>query len=275
VARDLIVSKGYQPRDRLDQTREATFVRSHRAFTLDRTDGSGEVDLQWRLAAHWQIRPSFQLDLECLWERREPFSFAGTTVPNPSPEDLLLILCIHGSCHRWVELRLVCDIAELVRRYPGLDWEWIMARARALGTVRMLFLGLRLAYDLLDAPLPDKVADAVLMDQAVGRLVVQVREWLFSQQRPATHLFEEATFFVRTGDGPWDRLRYALFYFWAYVRPGLIPTVEDRALLPLPKHLAFLYYLIKPVQMVVRHGFRPLGRGLENLCRQLWDQGQV
>ena len=264
-ARELIVSQGYQPHAQVQQLQDAAYVRSHRAFTLDHSAGPGAVDLQWRLAAHWQIRPSFRLDLEYLWDRLEPFSFAGTTVPNLSPEDLLLILCVHGSYHGWIELKLVCDVAELVHRCPGLDWGQAVARARALGVARMLFLGLRLAHDLLGAALPDQVAHVVLRDRVVERLVIQACQRLVGEKRAPTHLFEEAVFHIRTRDRLWDRLRYARFYLWAYVRPGLVPTQEDRALVPLPNRLTFLHYLIKPVRLVAGYGLRPVKRVLENV----------
>jgi hypothetical protein len=244
-------------------------VRSQRAFTLDRSGGQCSVDLQWRLAAHWQIRSSFQLDLQRVWARLESYVLAGTAVSNLAPEDLLLILCVHASCHGWMELKLVCDVAELVRCHPELDWGQVIAQAEALGVARMLYLGLRLAHDLLDAALPDKVESVVLADQAVDLLVEQVCEWLFGPRRGPAHLFEEAAFHVRTRDRPWDRLRYALFYLWAYLRPGVIPTAEDRAFLPLPNRIAFLHYFIRPVRMVVKYGLHPLQRALQNLRIQL------
>jgi hypothetical protein len=269
AALELIVSQGYQPRVSLQQAQKADYVRSHRAFTLDGSAGPGAVDLQWRLAAHWQIRPSFRLDLEYLWEYLEPLDIAGTRVPSPCPEDLLLVLCVHGSYHGWTELKHVCDVAELVHHCPKLGWRQVMARAEALGVARMLFLGLRLAHDLLGAALPAQVADVVLMDPVVDVLFIQVREWLFGQKRAPTHLFEEAAFHVRTRDRLRDRFRYALFYLWAYVRPGLIPTVEDRTLFPLPERLTLLYYVIRPARMVTEYGFRPLKRALQNLRIQL------
>jgi hypothetical protein len=221
LARELLFARGYQPHGQLGTSREATYVRSHRAFNFDRADGQAAVDLQWRLAVHWQMRASVRLDLDSLWKRMVPFKVAGTRVSSPSPEDLLLILCMHGSNHGWRELKQTCDVAELIRRYPDLDWEELVTRAKALGMVRVLYLGLRLAQDLLGAELPESLEKVIRADRVVGILVAQARDWMFGPRRVPVHLFQEAAFYVRTGDRLWDRLRYILFYLWAYVRPRL------------------------------------------------------
>jgi len=50
-----------------------------------------------------------------IWRRQGTLSVLGTNVRWPAAEDLLLILCLHASTHRWGELKWIVDIAELLR----------------------------------------------------------------------------------------------------------------------------------------------------------------
>jgi hypothetical protein len=100
-ARDLIASQGYRPAMQSDRAQEPLDLQSQRELVLKRDDGQVQVDLQWRIPADWLVLRSFPLGRGRLWERLEPFSIAGTTLSTFSPQDLLLILCVHGASHGW------------------------------------------------------------------------------------------------------------------------------------------------------------------------------
>jgi hypothetical protein len=56
------------------------------------------VELHWGFVDR---QFSLPLDAEGLWGRLQRVSLGGGTIPTLSPEDLLLILCMHGSVHLW------------------------------------------------------------------------------------------------------------------------------------------------------------------------------
>jgi hypothetical protein len=122
------------------------------------------VELHWGFVDR---QFSLPLDAEGLWGRLERVSLDGGTVPTLSPEDLLLILCMHGSVYLWERLGWTCDVAELIHARKGVDWEWVTEQAAALGGERMFFLGLYLASDLLGAPLPRDLLHKVEADPTV------------------------------------------------------------------------------------------------------------
>lgn len=51
----------------------------------------------------------------------------------------------------------LCDIAELIRKYPKLDWAKVCHTADSMGMTRNLGVGLWLAHSLLAAPMPPDV----------------------------------------------------------------------------------------------------------------------
>jgi hypothetical protein len=117
----------------------------------------GERDI--RVEVHWTLwaRHLFPLEPDALWQRAAMVKLRGAGVRTTSPEDTLLHLAIHRS-RSSLRLRLVCDIAELLRRHAhGLDWDYLLHTARRGGARTALFASLVLARDLLEAPLPDGV----------------------------------------------------------------------------------------------------------------------
>jgi hypothetical protein len=89
---------------------------------------------------------------------------------------------------------MICDVAELLRAHPELDWEKIVDRAETLGCRRILWLGLFLAYDLLQAPLPMEILERVYQDPLVISLAQEVFEVLF---READEPFRPFPFYIR------------------------------------------------------------------------------
>jgi hypothetical protein len=68
-----------------------------------------------------------------------------------------VILCVHGTKHVWERLGWICDVAELIRAHPAMDWQRVMALAKSSKSLRMVQLGLFLAHTVLQAELPEHV----------------------------------------------------------------------------------------------------------------------
>ena len=246
-ARELLISHGYRPQFDLNDSQEAAFVRSYSAQCFERDDGKVVVDLHWTMTSR---DFGFPLEPECLWEQLEPISLAEKEVLTLSPENLLLFLCVHGGKHCWERLGWICDIAELIRIRNAMDWRAVMDQARALKSERMLFLGLYLASDLLEAPLPEEIRARVYSDPAVRSLATQIGERLFHEVSPG--VLENWRFQVRIRDRWRDGCRYCF---------GLVmtPTGLEMTLMPLPAFLFPLYYVLRPMRLLVKHGGRMLG----------------
>jgi len=169
-----------------------------------------------------------------------------------------LVLCVHGSKHRWGRLGWICDVAGLIRVYEGIDWELVVHRAEALGTRRRLFLGLYLANDLLEAPLPEEVLQRVWADAGMKALAKQVREQLFQETEGSSELFERSMF-DPFGVRVMERLRDKAWYCVSMV---IIPGMGEWRLLPLPYLLSPLYYVLRPIRLAVKYGRRMIERFL-------------
>jgi hypothetical protein len=153
----------------------------HYHWDLYHPDHQVTVDLHWAFVfGFW----SFPWRLEQVWDRLVPFSLAGTTLLNLPPEELLILLCLHGGKHHWKRIGWICDVAQVLRTFPDLDWDRVMALAVDLRRQRSLGLGVQLAHDLLDAPIPQTVIAQLQADPGLSPLVTQVEQFLFQQTTP-------------------------------------------------------------------------------------------
>jgi hypothetical protein len=254
----LLTAHGYQLP--LTRAREEAIWKHHYHYAFVREDGRVMVEMHWAFTRQYWPVP---LDLAHVWARPVFVALAGTSVCTFPPEELLFILCVHGSKERWTLLKWVCDVAALLHTHQMLDWERVMEQARTSGGVRMLWLGLSLAHSLLGATLPQDVVHRIQADPVVHMLTSQVRAKLCASLHGLPGEMDPHTFYLRVRERVQDRGRYLLFgYLRSCCQPLLsfshliTPNAQDRALLPLPPPFALCYYLLRPMRLLVVHGRR-------------------
>jgi hypothetical protein len=217
---------------------------------------------------HWRITPTdfyFPLNFADIWERLQSVMLGDRVVFVPSQEDMLLLLCVHGAKDRWERLAWICDLATLIGMPQGVNWEWVLKQAAVLGTERILFLGLRLAHDLLGAILPAEVLQKIQADRLTEFLVVEVRKRLFAEDDNPPGDDEQFVFYLTVRERFQDRMRYYRSLVWHY--RWMTPQRIDRALLELPNALSVLYYLLWPLKLVGKYGLTPC----KHLLKRLWE----
>jgi len=169
----------------------------------------------------------------------------------------LLILCVHGSKHLWKRLIWICDIARLLEQQRQLDWPRLLQRADSLGSRRMLFLGLHLAHTLSGAPVPPAIQSRIQHDPTVIALAARTYRILFTTDADLP-LLTEPTFSISMRERRQDKGRMLRHYCGIYLRSAITPTDKDQNIVPLPRYIAWLVYLIHPIRLVYEYGLRPI-----------------
>ncbi|HST21441.1 MAG TPA: nucleotidyltransferase family protein, partial [Blastocatellia bacterium] len=152
--KEILIEQEYNPEFILTESQKAAFLDNHYDYAFFHNESRALVEIHWEVAEGFL---SFPLSVECLLERIQSVNIAGRQVATLSPEDTLLVLCIHGSKHLWARLGWICDVARLIEHEKDFNWQLASERAAALGSRRMFLLGLFLANNLLGAPLPEDV----------------------------------------------------------------------------------------------------------------------
>jgi hypothetical protein len=223
---------------------QGLFDSSEEEFT--RPGSSGLIDVHLLLAPpYFPFAPSTD---EC-FERAVAVNLEGARLLTLSPRDCALFLCLHAAKHGWPILGPACDIAALLRANPDLDWIALDADARRLRCRRMLLLGLWLASELADAPVPLIVLDAARADSSVVALARAVTMRMFDAPGARPSLFHEWIVPLRAIEGARGKLRY-------FAMRALTPTAEDREFIVLPGALTPLYYLLRPFRLLAQQGGR-------------------
>jgi len=188
-----------------------------------------------------------RLPIEEFFARQVRVRLDAREAPALSVEDELVLICIHGAKHFWERLMWIADVAALVSRQTGIDWQRVADSAQAVEAERMLHAGLRLASDLLKARLPDKVLAMVKADAVSARLVERTLKWLPAAGSAPPGLLERAAY--RLG------MRGGLISGPAYlVRLSLSPTEEDWKNGAEEKRHRFLDALRRPFRLARKYG---------------------
>lgn len=213
AAKQVLLSLGYQPKYQLTPQQEQTYLHSHHHEHFIITKPNIQIFVELHCSVVPEDFPFYQ-DMEGLWARCEQVPFiGGMTLTTLVPEDLLLHLCLHSSRHLWFRLQWICDVAQLLRTRPDLDWDRLVAQAKTCGGQRMLYLGLYVAHDLLGALLPPEIEQAVRQDRNIAKLAQRVRWQVFEGPLVVIEPWREVLFRLQLIDRPLDRITY-LPRFW-------------------------------------------------------------
>jgi hypothetical protein len=252
-AKELLISTGYIPSPQLDEGQISEYVKVYNELLFTGYEGRVLVELQWEIVPDHFVFPLDSLDI---WSHandgngKKPGSFY---LP---PEEMLLMLCVHGVKDSWEKLIWICDIAELLRRRQDLDWDKVLWLATATGGLRMLFLGLLLAGDLFDARLPDEVKQRIEADRTALNLGEQVKATIFRGTGETPGVFKTCLFYLRSRERWTDRAKFC-FRLATRTAPG------DLNLLTLPSLPGRFWNLLRHAQLAVKYGLKPLGRFLK------------
>ena len=241
-ARRLLIDRGYAP-GKVDTGDLNQFVREHHELLLYRADGKVRVDLHWRFTSRTACLAG---DPERFLQHLETISIAGEQVRSLPLEACLLVLSMHAAKHRWVQLKFICDIAEILA-VPDLDWRYALKEADDLGLKRALGTGLILAQGLLGASPPPIVVQNLKIDRTARALAARARTHLFAEPGERWGLQGGITCQLEIRERLRDRTKIFLRYFLHKLKP----SERDRWFLPMPKFLSIAYYIVRPVRLAL------------------------
>jgi Uncharacterised nucleotidyltransferase len=237
-ARRLLEECGYRSSKTHAPAAERLWLRTGYELAFDSSAGKNLVELQWGLMPRFY---AVDLRVEDLLARAGRSYVGGREVLSLSPEDLLLVLCVHAAKHLWTRLIWVADIAETLRS-QAFDWPVVESRARDLGIRRMLGVSLWLAQRLLGAHIPDHCQES-MRDPEVEILG---QEFAHRLEQGATYNFESSDYFrriLRLRERSGDRARY-LWRLLGTPGPGDIEAVR------LPEPLFPVYRMVRVFRLL-------------------------
>jgi hypothetical protein len=189
------------------------------------------------------------LDLDDIWRTAKPTVIAGVTTLALAPDYLLLYLVLHAATNHGFQVTLLTlmDLAMVARRMDEANWSSFVRLVNAMAAGGLAFATLALVRDLLGAPVPPTVLDALDHSLADEEIVAVLTDAVLDRGMPLPVSYESALAAPRAGD------RARLF-----IR-GLFPSRDEmRMRHGLQQGTLALYwqYLRRPSDLLRRHGRR-------------------
>jgi hypothetical protein len=239
-AQELLIARGYQPEVLLNANEAGAFAEACNVMEFWHAGKSISAEL------HWELSPKylpFSPEPEGLRERMIPSHPGGQMVMTLSPEDLLIYLCAHGAKHVWEKLIWIVDVAALIHRHSYLDWGRVFDLAARHRCQRVLFLGLRLARDVIGVSTPSEIERLMESDRESGKLAAKVIQRLLSDS--TTQLSQSAeSFFIFRLQRLWpDKIR-------SFARMAITPSAADWLSFPNLRRFAWAYPLLRPFRLI-------------------------
>lgn len=188
-----------------------------------------------------------------LWEHIEPFSLAGIDVFTLSLETCLIVLCLNGTKECWRSLNRICDVAELLRSHPNIDWEEVIAKTNKLRCKRLVLISILLASNFLEIRLPETIWQHIKADRVAQAIAANVNKRLFSEAVSPVGEVEKTMFHISTREDWRDKIRS--FIGLINHSGWMTPTKKDRDFIQLFESFDLLYYLIRPIRIIKEYGF--------------------
>ncbi len=227
----------------LTNEEEEAYLRSHWELHLNNSQDKITLDVHQGILSK---QFSFTHNTEnWIWEDTKHISFVDKQILSFSVENLIIILCSQGGKDCWLWLNRICDLAEVIRAYPEVNWDKVWERTTELRMRRMLLLGLALAHELLNAELPEAIIDKIAANTIVQSLSSQIcRQFYFpTADSFQSSQLQSAFFHLKLIEHPTDK-------FWYCYEHLIVPTVGDKNFVKLPQILSFLYYFIRPLRLI-------------------------
>ncbi len=251
----MLAANGWLPA--ADYSWECSFRHPHRDIVLD----------VHQALTHRPFTP-FSLRFDDALRRGVDVEVAGRHARTLAAPDLLVVLCVQlakdaGEERDGPPLIKVCDIAELMRSHPQLDWHATVRIARDEGVLRVLCLGVAVAAKLLGTRIPEEIERLIRDVPDLDALVRHVEERVFDEghrryTRP--ELLDRLTWNAAIRERFRDRNRTVI----ALMQDVFVPNDPEYALVRLPRSLFPLYRLVRPARLAWKYfclalGLRPGG----------------
>lgn len=205
---------------------------------------------------HWGIPPERpKMDSTRLWTELQSIHLLTQSVLTFSPCDTLLVTARNAVKEYWEpSLHHISDIVALTNNYQKDDWAIAFTRARQIGCQRTLVIALLLAHRLLNLTLPSIGPTRLYVHKGINKAVDELQDHMLLRlpdqitaenvMQPVHHR-KRRDYYLTLTDSPWSRCLSSM-------NSLSTPNRADLDFIALPKKLSFLYFLTRPLRLLVR-----------------------
>jgi hypothetical protein len=234
-AKNLLMQQGYHDKYLGAKEQEIAQVQ------MVRQDGKVNIDLHFGLIPEQFYR---RLDTDSFFEELQTVSIAGKTVHTFSPKNSVALGYLHGMKDNWGVLKRLCDFAALIRKYPDVDWQDVMARCETTESDRNFLLAILITQTYLQIPVPEPLLKQTQKFPELSEIAEEHKQLFYRVELGAKcRLFGGLILFPIMEMGFWGKIRYL-------AGVALNVNERDKETFALPGFLFFLYYPLRIVRLL-------------------------
>ena len=234
--KEILTKDRYRPHRTLTPLQEKVFLQNRKnygEYNFFRDD-----DLVY-LEMHWSTNPGFMVfpvQEEDLWKKTRRITFLSRKIPAFSPEDLLMVLSVHGFKHRWNRMCWLLDVALLLRKYSHMDISIIRERIMEPAASNTFMTGILAAEELFGPLGPAANSLAAAARPRARKMAEQTLASLFLAGQDGKT--SAALYHAGAHEGAFGKCRYF---------GGLLGSLNTEDLLgrDLPKRFAWAWYPLR------------------------------
>jgi len=170
----ILEKEGYKPSYKMSSFSYRILLKFYCEYNYDLYDKETRL---FHVEPHWVLgKKMYQtaIDYEAIISLTKEGELLGSTINKLTPEGLLVTTIVHhGSAEAWSRLKNILDIAAILNQFEKeIDWELVFSICVELKVINILALGLSIAKELFNAPLPKKVVK-LLNQKNIKQLTVK------------------------------------------------------------------------------------------------------
>jgi hypothetical protein len=106
-----------------------------------------------------------------IWDDSYKTSFRNRITSFMGLEDMLIAACINCYRKRYIRLKMLCDVAEILERYPEIDWRRVGDKSRRYRCGTIVFAALISTGTTLSVRIPTQAFQALDVGKAHAKLI--------------------------------------------------------------------------------------------------------
>lgn len=201
------------------------------------------VELHWRL-----LSDDFMVDIDTInfFKDTSKVTIQGINLNTLQLEELIIYLCIHGAKHQWERLEWLVDIAYLTHT-QSINWKRLSELTYQIHSEKMVMSALFLCHNFLKTDFPHQIE--MHFQEPVIQNVSKKLQIHFVK-----HFSDSLNTSVQTKTISMIQLQllHGVKNKFLFLTSLIKPTQLDYLSYPLPSSLTFLYYFIRPFNIMKR-----------------------
>jgi len=151
---DLIINAG---REEIGEADRGEIIATLEGFNDH--PGRFQLHIEYDFLAHHDVTMNdlLPVDSQRVWHEARRIRIGEHDAFVMAPEDMVIAACVNSCRHRFFRLKSLCDIAEIIERFPDLDWDALISKARQYECNTILYTAFVVAQMTLGCSLPDRL----------------------------------------------------------------------------------------------------------------------